>query len=71
MVIKKALITECLYESSSKFFNAARVAAMTNALKVLFFPVIAFSTSAIKSFGKRIDFYVVSGTIGILNYIIT
>lgn len=56
--------------SSSKFSNATLTASITKAVKVQFFPSIAFSTSSITSFGKRMHLFVVGGIDGILNFLI-
>lgn len=54
--------------SSSRFSRATLTASTTNAVKVQHLPEIAFSTSSITSFGKRIHLLVVGGTDGILNF---
>jgi hypothetical protein len=53
--------------SSLKFFNATRTASTTNAVKVQLFPLMAFSTPSITSFGNLIVLFVVGGITGILN----
>ena len=54
------------YSSSSKFSSMILTASSTKALKVQFFPRIAFSTSSITSTRKRIDLLDVGGISGIL-----
>ena len=49
------------FSSSSKFSSIILTASTTKALKVQFFPRIAFSTSSITSIGKRIDLLAVGG----------
>lgn len=61
---KNGLRNNYFFKSS----NAARTAATINAENVHSLPLIAFSTSATTSLGKRIVLLMVGGVSGILNF---